>query len=392
LAERTSPRDYVLLYGPPWAGPTRFSKHHLAQHLAARGGRVLYCEAPLTPLAARHGRAFGVELAATLRAPRQVAPGLWVRRHFQPVPYHAALGLTSRRLANQIGQRLLAPIIRRDAVRLGMRRPVVIAGLPHVADLAPLLPRGGGLVYHCADDYANVRGFPDSLPGLEADLCRLADVVITTSATLRDARLQFNPNTHWVPNGADVEHFSKPAAPAAELCHIRQPIVGFIGGLSQWVDVPLLARLATLRPNLTFVLIGPIGIDMSAVAELPNVLRLGARPYEALPSYLAAMEVALIPFKHEPVTFHADPIKAYEYLAAGVPVVATDLPALRRLQHVIELADSAESFATRIDQALDEGRDPTRRAARQAEAARHSWGSRFAQIDALFEQSLPCAS
>ena len=75
-----------------------------------------------------------------------------------------------------------------------------------------------------------------------------------------------------------------------------------------------------------------------------------------MPTYLAAIDVALIPFKQDPVTYHADPIKAYEYLAAGVPIVATDLPALRRLEHVVRLADSPESFLSQIEAAVREGR------------------------------------
>jgi hypothetical protein len=93
------------------------------------------------------------------------------------------------------------------------------------------------------------------------------------------------------------------------------------------------------------------------------------------------------------VTYHADPIKAYEYLAAGLPVVATDLPALRRLKHVVRLADSPDAFLTQIDAQLAEGRLKGF-AARQAEAARHSWASRFQTIDALMRSSLflKCAS
>jgi teichuronic acid biosynthesis glycosyltransferase TuaH len=106
------------------------------------------------------------------------------------------------------------------------------------------------------------------------------------------------------------------------------------------------------------------------------------------------MDVALIPFKQDPVTYHADPIKAYEYLAAGVPVVAIDLPALRRLEHVVRLADSTESFLGQIEAAL--GESPASRAARrqqrQAEAARHSWADRFGQFDALLADVLASAA
>jgi glycosyltransferase involved in cell wall biosynthesis len=382
--------DVVLLYAPPWYGPTRFSKHHLAAYLAQRGARVLYVEAPLTPLSARRGRAFVNDLRHSLRPAHEVAERLWVRRHFLPAPYHAATSLTSRRAANRLGQRLLAPVLKRDLARLRMPRPVVIAGLPHAADLVPLLPRRA-LVYHCADDYANVRGFPPTLPELEMDLCRMADMVVTTSETLCQTRRQFNPHTYWIPNGADVEHFAKAAQPAPELYGVRRPIIGFVGGLSEWVDLELVAELARQRPDWSFVLIGPASIDTSCVQPYRNVCLLGARPYADLPKYLAAMDVGLIPFKHNDVTYHADPIKAYEYLAAGLPVVATALPALQRLSHVVRLAGDAEGFCTAIAAAVAEGRD-SGRAARQTEAAKHSWSSRFDELVRLLEAHLACGS
>ncbi len=373
--------DFVLLYAPPWSGPTRFSKHHLARHLAQSGGRVLYVEAPLSPVGVRRGRSFVRELRLALQPARRTEDRLWVRRHFLPVPYHAASWLTSRRAANRLGQRLLAPAISRDVAYLGFDDPIVIAGLPHAVDLLPWLARRT-LVYHCADDYAHVQGFPETLPALEADLCQQADLVITTSQTLCEGRQQFNPNTHWVANGADVEHFSIAAAPAAELQDLPRPIVGFVGGLSQWVDVALIAALARARKNWSFVLVGPVGTDVAAVRNLDNVKLLGPRSYDALPGYLAAMDVGLIPFKQDRVTYHADPIKAYEYLAAGLPVVATDMPALRRLTDVLRLADSPGTFLSQIDAALAEGR-AAHGAQRRAEAARHSWASRFEAFDRL---------
>lgn len=383
-------RDFVFLYAPLWSAPTRFSKHHLAEHMAAAGHRVLFCEAPLTPLGIRRGRQFAAQLATTLRPPTQVRPNLWVRRHFLPLPFHASVPLARERWANRVGQRMVAPIVRGDVARLGFRHPIIVAGLPHVADMLPRLPPAG-VIYHCADDYASVSGFPASLPALEEQLCRQADLVITTSSTLCDERRRFNRNTHWVGNGADVDHFARPAHAAADMAKLRAPIVGFVGGLSEWVDMRLIAQLARDRPNLTFALIGPIGTDVAPLRGLANVRLLGPRPYATLPSYLAAVDVALIPFKQDRVTYHAEPIKAYEYLAAGLPVVATDLPALRRLGHVVRLVASPDEFAEAIDAALASNSDAAR-SARREEAQKHSWASRFRDIDALIEETFPCAS
>ncbi len=382
-----SGQDIVLLYGPPWNGPTRFSKHHLARHLAARGHRVLYVEAPLGPLTVlRRRSAAAAELRSCFQPPRRVEPGLWVVRHFNPVPYHGASPLTSARAANALGQRLLLPSLRRDLARLGFRQPIVVAGLPHVVDLLSELPRRL-LVYHCADDYAHVRGFPASLPALEEELCRRADLVIATAETLAEARSAFNPRTYWVANGVDVAHFAQAASPAPELRDAPRPVVGFVGGLSQWVDVSLLAYLARARPTWTMALVGPAGVDVTALAGLPNVRLLGARPYEDVPRYLAAMDVALVPFTQDEVTWYADPIKTYEYLATGVPVVATDLPALRRLSHVVRLAGSREAFLAQVDAALEQGR-AAGADERRAEAARHSWTSRFETIERHVAEAL----
>jgi glycosyltransferase involved in cell wall biosynthesis len=377
-------QDVVFLYVPPWDGPTRFSKHHLARMFAEHDARVLYVEAPLTLLGLRR-RGFGRELRLALRPPRQVRDRLWVRRHLQLVPYHAVSKLTETRLANRIGQRLLAPVLRRDLQRLGFHRPLIVAGLPHAVDVLPQLPKAC-VVYHCADDYAHVRGFPRSLPELEAELCASADLVVTTSETLCANRRLYNSRTYWVPNGADVAHFSQPAEPALELRELPRPVIGFVGGLSQWVDLELVASLARARPGWTFALVGPLSIDAAPLRGVPNVRLLGPRAYETVPRYLAAMDVALIPFRDEPVTYHADPIKAYEYLAAGLPVVATDLPALRRLRRVLRLAHSQEAFLEELDAAVSEGR-AAGRAQRQEEARNHSWQSRFEEIQRLLRET-----
>lgn len=386
--EARPPRDIVLLYGPPWHGAAQFSKHHLARFLGGRGHRVLYVEVPLGSLSVLYRRAaVWPELRSTFLGPRLVAPNVWVRRHFNPVPYHAVTPLTASLAANRLGQRLLAPMLRRDLGRLGFHRPTLIAGLPHAVDLLPGLPRAG-LVYHCADDYVHVRGFPHTLPRLEEALCRAADLVVTTAQTLCESRRRWNANTHWIPNGADVEHFSRPAAPAEDVARLPGPRVGFIGALAQWVDLRLIAELARAHPAWSVVLVGPVSTDLAPVAGVANVHVLGPRGYADVPRYLAAMDVALVPFTRDEVTRNADPIKVYEYLAAGVPVAATRMPGLERLGHVVRLADTPETFVQQVEQVVAEGRDAGR-AARQAEAERHSWASRFETFERLLAETVP---
>jgi glycosyltransferase involved in cell wall biosynthesis len=379
---------FVLLYGPPWAGAAQFSKHHLAKHLASKGHRVLFVEASLGPLSvAKRPRDSWPELREIATGPRQVGERIWATRHFNPVPYHSASPLTAGREANRLGQRILGPLVRRDMFRLGMQNPVLIAGLPHAVDLLPHLPRQL-LVYHCADDYVHVKGFPASLPELEEELCRASDLVVATAEPLAESRSLWNPNTHWIPNGVSFEHFAKPAEPHPELSSKRKPVIGFVGGLAQWVDLTWVAHAARQRPDWSFVLIGPRSTDLSPVEGLPNVDVPGPRPYGEVPSYLAAFDVAIVPFVQDEVTRNADPIKVYEYLAAGVPVVATRLQALERLSHVVRLAGSPQGFLTELDAAVAEGRE-TRAVERRAEAQKHTWAARFDEFERLVLEALP---
>jgi glycosyltransferase involved in cell wall biosynthesis len=149
------------------------------------------------------------------------------------------------------------------------------------------------------------------------------------------------------------------------------------------VDVSLVRDIARLRPDWSFVLVGPqysgaisgsdAGID--SLAETPNVHLLGPRPYPDVPAYLEAFDVATIPFKISGLTEDTNPIKLYEYLAAGVPVVSTPLPEVLAVPGV-RVAQSPEDFVTQIGAALQERDDPQLRAARMAVAAENSWQKR----------------
>jgi glycosyltransferase involved in cell wall biosynthesis len=378
-------RDIVLLYGPPWDQTARISKHHLTSHLAQRN-RMLFVESPphLLTLGRRPLQAPSI-LRRALAGPRQVEPNIWIQTLFNPVPYHSVTAVTGKITMNRIGQRLMAPAFRRALRSLGFEQPLFILGLPQGLDLIEGVPRSG-LVYHCADDYAEVSVFPPSFVELEQRLLKAADVVITTAEPLRAKKAPWNPHTYAVPNGVSFDHFFAARAATTEvpedLRPIPGPIIGFVGGVAEWLDLELIAAIARRRKDWSFVLIGPILVDVSVLRDESNVLLLGPRPYASLPGYLKGMNVATIPFLMNELTRNADPIKLYEYLAGGLPVISTDMPQVRRLQPLIELADSVDAFERAIERALGD-RSESAAAARVAEARKHAWSSRFAQVEAL---------
>lgn len=384
-------RSFVFLYGPTWDAPSQVSKHHLARHWAARGDTVLYVESQFHPLSLLTRKSeVGRMWRRFSKGPVAVADRLWVQAYPSLVPYRSGVPFADSvvaRWANQVVPKLR---IGSAAHRAGVERPVVVVGtataLPLVDHLDP-----GLVVYHCSDDYASQPNFPKSFGSLERELTDRADLVICTAEELRRVKAPLNPNTHTVTNGANVEHFSSTQASsttiAPEIADLPGPVIGYIGTVFEWVDVAMLTRVALARPDWAFVFVGPVATDVSAIKKLNNVHLLGPRPYPELPGYLKGFDVATVPFVVHDVTLRASPVKFYEYLASGVPVVATRLPDLERFEAVTELYTGFDEFMQALDRAVAD-RSDERRAARMREATANSWDARFARFDGLIDDAL----
>jgi glycosyltransferase involved in cell wall biosynthesis len=223
-------------------------------------------------------------------------------------------------------------------------------------------------------------------------------VIFTTAPRLAESRRRYNPNTHYLPNVADFDHFSKARHADTrvpdDLARIPEPRLGFVGAISGYkVDFELLRHLALSHPAWSIVLIGEIGegdpwTDASELAGTPNLHLLGPRPYASLPAYMKGMQVGLLPSRLNDYTASMFPMKFFEYLAAGLQVVSVDLPALRSHADVAFLADSEAAYSAAIARALA-GEGPSLDA-RLTCAAAHTYRTRtdemlrvLAQIPAL---------
>ena len=186
-----------------------------------------------------------------------------------------------------------------------------------------------------------------------------------------------------LPNAVEPERFAAGVPPAddpelAALLAEGRPIAGYYGALARWLDYELLYRAACLRPDWRFVLIGP-SLDESfrgrPLFELPNVAWLGPRPYRLLPGYLAAFDVALIPFVRDEVTRAVSPLKLYEYLAGGKPVVATAIPECQAIPEV-EVVGTPEELARALDACRARGSDVAFRERLRDLGRQSSWAVR----------------
>jgi glycosyltransferase involved in cell wall biosynthesis len=220
------------------------------------------------------------------------------------------------------------------------------------------------VIYHCVDEIKAQPGMPVVLlESAEKELVSRADIVFVTAPKLLETRREWNPNTHYLPNVADYDHFSKALDPAtiipADIEQIPAPRIGFIGAISGYkIDFDLIRFVAQSRPDWSIVLIGKIGegdpwTDSSTLSGLSNIYLLGPRSYMDLPGYLKAFDVALLPNRLNDYTESMFPMKFFEYLAAGKIVVSVDLLSLQEFKDTVLIAKTPAEFVKQIEAALD---------------------------------------
>jgi glycosyltransferase involved in cell wall biosynthesis len=254
--------------------------------------------------------------------------------------------------------------------------------MPYNAWYAAYFP-DARVVYEVVDELGVFPGDHAALRRQHEMLLRSADVVVATADRLLADAQELRPDAILNPNGADFEHFANGAGPVPnEVAGIGGPVVGYTGALARWFDYDLVRHAARARPDIRFVLIGPDHdgtLADSRLAELRNVRALGPRPYADLPAYLRGFDVAMIPFTVDDITRSVSPIKLFEYMAAGLPVVTSDLPECRKIGAVF-VAESPDAFVRNLDTALARKDDPALVAELKRSALANTWDERARAI------------
>lgn len=243
---------------------------------------------------------------------------------------------------------------------------------------------GWPVVYDCMDLHSGFSTIRRADVADEEALLKEADVVAVSSTVLERRALQHRKDVLLVRNGCDYEHFARtPRASNA------RPVIGYYGAISDWFDSALVATLAQRRSDWDFLLIGStFGADISRLARLPNVSLPGEQAYESLPEWLGNVDVAMIPFKHSPLTEAANPVKVYELLAAGKPVVSVPLPEAAALAPLVRLASTADEFERELEAALRED-DEHAAEQRRTFASTQTWAQRFETLQLAIATALP---
>jgi len=371
--------DVILVSDCDWAElPSR--RQVFARMFAQSGNRVIYVE-PMESLPLLFESLKSEKVGRFAQGITQAEHNLWV---LSPPP--AAPGDAESPLINRMNNNVLRARIETEAKSLGFRKPVLILTSPALHLLAGLLD-AAVTVYDCSLQRAGMLEEMGAWAGgWERDLLASADLTVTVSSDLMQSKGGLARASALVPNGCDTELFGS-ALNGMEtpdpLRELPRPILGCTGGIHGWMDAGLLAFLASRRPNWSFVLVGPKGAtaDIHTLMSEKNLHLLPRVPQSELPSYLAAFNVALIPYKAGESPVRPDPVKLYEYLAAGRPVVSTDLPSARSRQRLIRIAKDRRDMLKQCEAAIELDDTPKLRADRAQAARDFSWQRRFADLN-----------
>ncbi len=264
---------------------------------------------------------------------------------------------------------------------------------PMAMDFAShLQPRA--TVFDCMDELSAFKFAPPELIENERRLLEKADVVFTGGQSLYEAKKDKHANVYAFPSSIDVKHFNQARLiedePADEEW-IPHPRLGFCGVIDERMDIELLGKMAELRPEWYFVMIGPV--VKIAEEDLPrreNIYYLGGKDYKDLPAYLAGWDAALMPFAMNESTKYISPTKTPEYLAAGLPVVSTPIRDVVRPygeQGLVHIASTAEEFIAACEKALKE--NPSDRLQKADEFLSHnSWDKTFGEMARLIDDAI----
>jgi glycosyltransferase involved in cell wall biosynthesis len=375
--------DIVLFAPEPWDAIWR-NRHQIFTRLA-RHNRIIWVEPreATWPHLWRRWRAGGWREPTFWKVGvSQPMPNVWVVHTPQFAP--AARGGVGK-VTRAIREAPIRSLLR----RLGVRHPLLWLFHPSLADE---VGRWGEqlAIYHLVDEYtAYTRNasVQQSLAADERELLARVDMVLVTSQKLLESKSALHSRVFLVPNGVDYRAFAN-ARPDAELLRLPRPVLGYVGALKGKIDFALLRKVAEANPDATLLLVGPrdAGVDeeeWQALVARPNVHFTGVRPVADVPGVVAACDVGLLPYRRMPWTEHINSLKLNEYLAAGLPVVAIDLPMVAEARDLLHVARDEDEFVRRVREVRDSLTGPgedARRDARRRYAAAQDWDTRVSEI------------
>jgi GT2 family glycosyltransferase/polysaccharide pyruvyl transferase WcaK-like protein len=250
---------------------------------------------------------------------------------------------------------------------------------------------GAKVIFDCLDEFSGFGNVKADIERIEEMLLKSSDFCITTSVRLHEKLKNKCKNIAVVRNATEFEHFHR--LPENDvLKDIKRPIIGYYGAIAEWFDTDTVEHIAIQKPDWNIVLIGhTFGSDIGRLKKYKNIYLLGEKPYAELPKYLYWFDVCIIPFKINELTLSTNPVKFYEFISSGKPVVSSKLPELLPYAEFLYLSEGKEEFLKNIEVALKENDEDL--ISRRVELARENdWESRFNEVQNYIQSTYPMVS
>jgi len=283
-------------------------------------------------------------------------------------------------------------ILKRLIKKLEMKNPILYFYIPPPIGAIDEL-QNKAVIYHCVDEWATFAGGKNNFfIDAERRLIERADLVFTTNKLVYLNKKPCARRIHNVHHGVDYEHFTQEFGDGAplpkDMRDIRRPTIAVIGAFADWVDVDLIRFIAEKRRDWSIVSIGAVepGVDIKGLLGAGNVYFLGRKNYSELPNYYRAVDVFIVPFILNEHIKYCAPIRLYEHLSSGKPVITTDFPAAREIEAgLITIAFDKEDFIKKIETALKEN-DRSLAEKRKLSARQNTWKSKVEEISGMIEE------
>lgn len=363
-------------------------KQRFVLQFARQGNRVLYVETQFHWVSyIKQFRKHWRRIYLFLFGPRKVEEDLYIYTPplllpaFQVFPFLA-----------KINNFVLSLHLKKVLKNLTMTEPVLWLYTHYNKPLVKMLGARKAL-YECVDDYSSAKGLikADTVKTQEKETLNSVEAVIVTADSLKNIMTLHNRNVHIISNAANITHFNKAfyenLTEPKEIINIEHPRLVFMGMLQYWIDQNLLAHIAKSHPEWQIIIIGPVVVDVTILRDYDNIHFIGRVEYDLLPKYFAHSDIALNPYKVDGVAEGCSPLKLYEYLAAGLPVVSTEMPEASKFDGIVKIAHDYDQFISHCLSILELKQSELHLLKREAVriSSDHSWENRFKSAESVLK-------
>jgi GT2 family glycosyltransferase len=273
-----------------------------------------------------------------------------------------------------------------------LKEVVMLVQFPFWQPLAEVLKNKNGwkLIYDCMDEHTGFEIIGNQFAAEESALLSHSDLVTVSSQKLLEKSVCNSNNYLLLPNAAEFDHFHDPQSNGK--VRLSRPVLGYFGALAEWFDYDTIIYAAQQHPEWNFLIVGGHhSPEVENLKNLPNLMLTGEVSYQDLPGYLYYFDICLIPMRITPLIEATNPVKFFEYMAAGKPIVAADLPELRPYQELYYCYHDHDDFIEKVKKALEE-RDPALVEKRLHTARKNHWDDRFETLRNGIENLYPLVS